>query len=168
MLLVHPVPQCHDDIALDPLRPLRLSVRQFASSHAVSPIRQILDRKGTHPGQLAHHKLRRLSRLHSAYPSLFGRGEVPKAGLNCSRRELAQLMAAYAAVVFHLVEPLGLRHLAGDAGLLAPELICRRNFQHRVPVNRRIVPRCRGLVGSQRRGEVQFPAWFGHHFRTIY
>ena len=77
-------------------------------------------------------------------------------------------MAAYAAVVFHVVEPLSLRHLRGDTGLLAPELIRGWNFQHGVPVDRRIVARCRGFVGSQRCGEVQLPAWFGHHFRTIH
>ena len=88
VLFVHPVAQGYDDVALDPLRPLRLGMRQLAFRNTVGPIRQVLDGKRTHAGQLAHHKLGGLSRLHAARPSLFGISEVSQCRLNCPRGEL--------------------------------------------------------------------------------
>ena len=89
VLLVHPVPQRHHDIALHALRPLRLGVRQFAFGDTVAPIRQVLDGKRTHARQLADHEFGGLARLHAAHPNLFGRGKLPQTRLNRSRRELA-------------------------------------------------------------------------------
>jgi hypothetical protein len=57
-------------------------------------------------------------------------------------------VAADAAVVLHLIEPFGLRHVGADAGRVAVELIGPRDLQHRVPIDGRVV--LRSLRGSPR------------------
>ena len=110
MLLVHPVAQRDDDIALDALRPLRLGVRQLAFGDAVGPVAEILDGR---PGPF-----RPAGRSSIGRPARTARGasrpradeaKCPEAGLDRARRELAELVAADAAVVLHVVEPVGLR-----------------------------------------------------------
>ena len=174
MLFIHPIAEGDHEVALHALRTLRFGMRKFAPGDAVGPIGEILDGQRAHSGQLAHHELRGLSRLHPAYPGLFGSVEVPQGGLDGARGKLAELVAANAAVVFHFVEPLGLRHLGGDSGIftadgiVAVELVGGGNLQHRVPIDRRIILRCGGFVGSDHGGEIQMLAGFSHHFRAIH
>ena len=63
-------------------------------------------------------------------------------------------MAADAGLVLDRGQPIGLGELVGNVAL-AVELISGRNFQHREPINRRIILRGGSVVGRRRGGEVQ-------------
>ena len=109
VLLVHPVAQRDDDVALDALRPLRLGVRQLALGDAVGPVAEVLERRAAEiAGQL------QLTIISPAWPDCTRRiqassddANVAEASRNRARREVAELMAADAAVVLHRVEPVG-------------------------------------------------------------
>ena len=152
LLLVHPVAQRDDDVALDALRPRRLGERQLALGDAIRPVAVVGERHVAEVRQLAEHLLPGLARLHAPAPCLgAGRERAERRG-NRARRLLAELMAADAAGVLHRADPRRLRQPRGDAALAA-ELIGGRNLQHRVPVDRRVVVRGGGLVRRDDRGD---------------
>ena len=70
VLLVHPVAQRDDDVALDALRPLRLGERQFALGDAVGPVAVVGERRVAQGGQLVRSSAARLPRLHAAHPGV--------------------------------------------------------------------------------------------------
>ena len=72
VLLVHPVAQRDDDIALDTLGPRRPGVRQLPLRNAIGPFAEVLERNtGELVRELAGHLLSGLTRLHAAPPRLF-------------------------------------------------------------------------------------------------
>src|SRR5262249_34861222 len=134
LLLGAPLPRADDDVALDALWPRRLGLRQLALADAVSPFAQILERRAAEiPRQLVGHLLAGLAGLDAAHPGFFSRLELAERRRDRAGRQLAQLMAADAADVLHLLEPVGLAELLRNA-VLAVELTGLRNLQHRVPV----------------------------------
>ena len=70
-----------------------------------------------------------------------------------ARGELAQLMAAHAAVVLHDVEIAVLRDVLGNLRGAA-ELACVRNVHHRIPIDRRIIFRGVSFAGSDDRAVI--------------
>ena len=97
-----------------------LAMRQLALGDAVGPVAEILERRAAEvPGELVHHLLAGLARLHAAHPRLLARLELAERRRDRARGQLAQLMAADAADVLHLLEPVGLRDLLGDVALAA-------------------------------------------------
>ncbi len=73
VLVVAPVPGGDDEVALEPLRALRLIVRQLALGDAIGPVGEVFDRDGGElAGQDVHHQLAGLARLHPMHPG-FGR-----------------------------------------------------------------------------------------------
>src|SRR4051794_24276961 len=68
--------------------------------------------------------------------------------------KLAKLVAADAADVFDLLEPVGLREFFRD-GALAAKLAHRRDLEHRVPIDGGVVLRRRRVVRSSHRGEIE-------------
>ena len=76
-------------------------------------------------------------------------------------------MAADAAVVLHLVQPRLARDPLRDAPFAA-EVRDARDVQHREPVDGRVVLRGRGIVGRDRRREVDDLSWRARHLRTIH
>ena len=167
VLLVEPVPGGDDDVALDALRPLRLRLRQLALGDAVRPLAVILERHAAElAGQEVDHLLAGLAGLHAPHPRLGGGFERPEALRDRAGRELAELMAADAAVVLHGVEPALLGDLGRDVALAA-ELADRRDRQHRIPVDRRVVMRRRGRARRRRRREGEDAAGLGLHLLGI-
>jgi hypothetical protein len=75
-------------------------------------------------------------------------------------------MAADAAVVLHQIEPIGQMGFRWNIALAA-ELVGARNFQHRVPVDRRIDLRRRGVVRRRHRGQVQLLAGIAIDLRRV-
>jgi hypothetical protein len=63
---------------------------------------------------------------------------------------LAELMAPDAADVLHLLQPVSLRQLFGNVALAA-KIAGRRNFHHRIPVDRRVIMRRCRVVRCQHR-----------------
>src|SRR5260221_479526 len=80
------------------------------------------------------------TRLDAAHPGvLVGLALVHMEFRDRPRRQLAELMAADAAIVAHGVDPVGLLDLLRDVGVVVrPELVFARDLEHRVPVDRRI------------------------------
>ena len=74
-----------------------------------------------------------------------------------ARRQLTELMAADAAVVLHVVHPVGPRDLGWNVGRSA-EVALGRDLQHRVPVDRRIVLCGFGVVLRRHGAQVQLLA----------
>ena len=145
LLLVHPVAQRDDDVALDALRPLRLRVRQLALGDAVGPVAEVLERRIAEVGQLAEHLLAGLARLHAPLPRLCPGGERAK---RCGMVRVdfwPSWWQPMQPLFFIAVEPLDLRRRVADAAL-AVELLGGRDLQHRVPVDRRVVLRGGGRV----------------------
>ena len=147
LLLVDPVPGGDDDVALDSLAAAAASLRQFTLGDAVGPIREILEGDAAEAtGQLVHHRSpdwpEDMRRIHASSDEL----ELTELLRDRARGKLSQLMAADAADVLHLLEPVDLRDLLGDVALAA-ELARVRDLQHRIPVDRRIVL-CRLLLSG--------------------
>ena len=162
-----PVAQRDDDVALDALRPRRLGKRQLALRHALGPVAEILER---HAAELAggdgHHVLAGLAGLDAAHPGFLVRLDRVHVELrNRAGRELAELMAADAAVVLHAVE------IVGDLHVRRTRPCCRRlrirDLHHRVPVDRRIVFRRRRLVRRRHRGQIELLAGLALHLRRV-
>ncbi len=85
-------------------------------------------------------------------------GELAEPFRERARRELAHLMATDAAVVLHQVEPIGLLDLLRNVAVLLAELAGRRDFQHRVPIDRRVILRRGRLVGRRHRAQIELLA----------
>src|SRR5262249_25955934 len=150
-----PLPPSDDDVALQALRPRRLGGGQLALLEPLRPVGEILERHAAEiAGELIGHLLTRLAGLDAAHPRLFVRLELAEAGRERARRLLPELVAADAADVLHLLEPVDLSELLGDVALAA-ELILARDLHHRVPVERRIIVRRRLVVRRGHGGEVQ-------------
>ena len=168
---VGPVPHRDHDVALDALRPRRLRGRQFARGDTVGPVREQLD--GARHVEAAHgirHLHLRLSGHEAARPG-FLRLHVGEFLRQRARRLVAELMAGVAAVGLDHVEPL---RLALDVGrhavALRPgagKLALVRHFQHRIPVDRRIVFRRRGRARRRHGGEVESLAGCGGDFGRV-
>ena len=84
---------------------------------------------------------------------------------NGAGRELAELVAADAAVVLHAVEIVGDLHVRRR--VLAAEELRIRDLHHRVPVDRRIVFRRLRLVRRQHCGQVELLAGLALHLRRV-
>ena len=113
LLLVRPVPGGDHHIALEAGRPRRLGMGQFALGDPISPVAEILvGRAAELAGQDIHHELARLARLGATNPGLFTRLEVTERLRDRAGGRLPELMTAYAAVVFHQVEPVVLPDVA--------------------------------------------------------
>ena len=168
VLLGAPLPGSDHDVALDALRPLRLGEGQLALGDAIGPLAVVLVRhRGEIAGELVGHLLARLAGLQATHPCLFRRPDVRERRRNGARGSLAELVAADAADVLHLLEPVGLRALFGDARAAA-EVLRRRNLEHRVPVDRGVVLRGGGLVRRRHRGEIEELARLGAHLGRIH
>ena len=160
-----PLPGADDEVALDPLRPRRLGLRQLALGDAIGPLAVVLERRAAEiPRQLVSHLLTGLAGLNAAHPGFFSRLELAERRRDCAGRQLAQLMTADAADVLHLLEPVGLGEFVRNA-VLAVELTGLRDLQHRVPVDRRIILRGRRLVRRHHRGQVEGRARLAVHLR---
>src|SRR5207237_6754471 len=104
----------------------RLRERQFALLDALGPVREILEwRAAEVAGGLIDHVLAGLTRLDAAHPRFLVRLALIHVEFrDRAGRQLAELMAADAAIVLHRVEPIGLLDLVGNAVLVVrPELI---------------------------------------------
>ena len=117
-------------------------------------------------GDEIDHQRAGLAGLHAARPGFFRGFEFAKSLRQRARGEVAELVAADAAVVLHGVEPVGLLDLVGNVAVAA-ELIGAGNFQHRIPVDRRID--FRGFRGIRRRHgfEIELLAGLGFDLRRI-
>ena len=167
MLVVGPVPRGDDDVALDALRPLRFVFGQLALGDAVGPFGEIFDRRrGEIAGDEVDHQRAGLAGLHAARPGFFRGFEFAKPLRQRARGEPTELMAADAAIVLHGVEPVGLLDLVRNVAMAA-ELVGAGNFQHRIPVDRRI-DFC-GFRGIRRRHgfEIELLAGLGFDLRRI-
>ena len=158
VLVVHPVAQRDDDVALDALGTGRRGKRQLALGDAVGPVAVVGERALTEIGELIEHHRARLARLHPSLPGLGAGGEGAQAGRDGARRQLAELVAADTAGVLHRRDPLPLRQARRDVGGLAAELVGGRDLQHRIPVDRRVVAgRDGGRGGFDRRDVDDLP-----------
>ena len=155
MLLGAPFPGGDDDVALDALGPRRLGLRQFALGDAVGPVAEILVRHAAElSGNPVRHHLARLTRLEAAHPGIPARLERTELRRDRAGGLLAELMAADAVDVVHLPQPVGLGDVLGNVGRAA-EIARRRNLQHRVPVDRRIIVRRGRRVRRRHRRVVE-------------
>ena len=125
LLLVHPVAQRDDDVALDALRARRLGERQLAFGDAIGPVAVVGERDVAEAGQLAEHLLAGLARLHAPPPRVGAGGERAERRRNRARGLLAELMAADAAGVLHRADPL--RSASAARGCCS----CRRTDRRR-------------------------------------
>ena len=157
-LRVRPVPQRHDEVALDPLRALRRGRRHGAGGNPVGPVGEQFQRAlGVEPADVVDHVGRRLTRLDACLPGLDRAGELAQLRLDRAGRGIAQLMAGEAAIGLDDVEPLslgfqGFRH-AVAVGAGPREIARRRHCEHRIPVERRIILRRR--LGVRRGHRLQ-------------
>src|SRR6185503_19356740 len=103
-------------VALDALRTLRLGERQLAFRDALGPVAQILVRRGSEvAGELVRHLIARLAGLDASHPGFLVRLDAGERRRQRARRALAELVAADAADVLHLLEPVDLAALLRDA-----------------------------------------------------
>ena len=167
LLVVVPVAQRDDDVALDALRPRRLGNRQLALRDALGPVAEILERHAAElTGGDGDHVLAGLSGLDAAHPGFFVRLDRVHVELrNRAGRELAELMAADAAVVLHAVEIVG--DLDVVRRVLAAEDLGLRDLHHRVPVDRRVVLRGFRLVRRRHRRQIELLAGLALHLRRV-
>ena len=167
LLLVAPVPGRDDDVALDPLRPRRLAVRQLALGDAVGPVAEIFIRRTAEiAGQRIDHQRGGLARHGAAAPGVLARLELAERRRDRAGGQLAKLMAADAGPVLDHREPLGLGDLLGNVAFAA-ELAGLRDLEHRVPVDRRIVLRRRRLVRRRHRLEIELLARLAVDLRRV-
>src|SRR6516225_8259576 len=163
-----PFPGGHDHVALYALWARRLALRQLAFGDAIGPLAEILERRAAKvASELVGHLLAGLPRLDATHPGLFARLEVTELRRDRTGRLLAELVAADAANVLHLLEPVDLGELLGNVALAA-ELALIRDLHHRVPVDRRIVMRCLRLVWRRNRLEVELLARLGAQLGRVY
>ena len=138
-LVIMPIAQSHDDIALDALRTRGLGMGQLAIGDPLGPVAQIFE--GDRIQFTRHeidHAFAGLTGLDSPHPGVFMAGEFTEGLGNGAGCELAELMAAHAAIVLHDVEIA----IPGDVLRnirIAPELVGRRDFHHGVPIDRRVI-----------------------------
>ena len=149
-----PVPQRKDDVALEPSRPVGFCERQLACSDAVGPVAPQRERpRSVEPPDHGDHLRHRLARCDAPSPRL-GRGLEIRELLGHGARALgAERVARHAAARLDDVHPLGL-------GLHRPcgKLALRRDLEHRIPVDRRIVFRRRSRARRRRCGQIEgFP-----------
>jgi hypothetical protein len=154
-----PVPDRDDDVALDTLRPRGLRCRQLARGDAVGPVREHFKRaRHVDTAHVVGHLHLRLPGHDAPHPG-FLRLHVGKLFRDRARRLVAELMAGIAAVGLDHVEPLRLAlHIGRHAVTLRPgarKLAFVRHFQHRVPIDRRVIFRRCGCVRRRYGGEVQ-------------
>src|SRR5438552_2600633 len=155
MLLGAPFPGGDHNVALDALRPFWLGEGQLAFRNAVGPVAVVLVRRAAEvAGELRRHLLTRLPRLDAPYPSVLGRVELAERGRDRARSGLAELVAADAADILHLLQPVDLRAFLRDLRVAA-ELARRRNLEHRVPVDRGEILRRFRLVRRRHRLQGQ-------------
>ena len=117
LLLVHPVAQRDDDVALHALRTLRLLRGVFALGDALGPIAEIFELAAAQEtGGEADHLHARLARLDAAQPRIGMHAVLLGQELlgDRARRELAELMAAHAAIALDGVEINFLRDVRGE------------------------------------------------------
>ena len=167
-LLRAPLPRRDDDVALDALRPRRLVLGQLALGDAVGPIAEILERHAAElSGNPVRHELAGLSGGDAAHPRVRTGLELAELRRDGARRFLPELMAADAVDVTHALAPGLARDVLRDIGRAA-EILLRRHFHHRVPVDRRIILRRRPLVGRRHRREIELLAGLGAHLRRVH
>jgi hypothetical protein len=143
------------------LRPRRLGERQRSLGDAVGPLAEIFERHtGELSGEHVHHQRRGLTGLHAALPGLFAGLELAQRGGNRPRRELTELMAADASLILECRQPIHLRDVVRNIALAA-ELVLAGNFQHREPVDCRIILRRRRIVRRRHRRQVDVLAGLG-------
>ena len=139
LLLIVPVAQGDDDVALGALGPRRLGVGQLPIGDALGPVAQIFQRHGV---ELARdqidHALARLAGLDAPHPGVFVTGEFAKRLGNGARGQLPQLMAAHAAIALENVEIAVLAMVLGNIPIAA-ELAGLRDVHHGVPIDRRVI-----------------------------
>src|SRR5438128_7856432 len=145
MLVITPIPGANDDVALDALRPRRLCMGQLAFGDPIRPIREVANGGAAEVfDERVEHLFAGLTGLNAAEPRFLRSGQrtegVRDIARERARGKLAQLMAAYATVALHRVEPLGLSYLFWNFALVA-ELARFRKLEHGIPIDRRIVLR---------------------------
>ena len=163
---VVPVAQRDDDVALHTLRPRRRCPRQLALGDAFGPVGEIRER---HAAQLARgeqdHVLAGLSGLDAADPCFLVRAALEVVCRNRAGRQLAELVAADAAVVFHHVEIIG--ELDVLRCFFAAEHLGLGDFHHRVPIDRRVIARGGRCVRRGHGSQVKQLAGRALHLRRI-
>jgi hypothetical protein len=70
LLLVHPVAQGDNDVALDTLRPWRLGKRELALRNSVDPVAVVGERHVAESRELTEHLRAGLTRLHATTPCI--------------------------------------------------------------------------------------------------
>ncbi len=165
-----PVPQGDDDIAFDALRPRRLGRGQFAGGDAIGPLAEQLQRAlRVELADVRGHIGAGLARLNAPFPRIRRGFELAEVWRQCARCLVAELVAGVAAVGLDDVEPLALalqldRHAVG-AGAGKQALV--RDFEQRIPIDRRIIFRGRGRARGRCGLQVDILAGFGLHLRRI-
>ena len=155
LVRLRPVPRGHDHVAFFALRTLRLVLRQFASGDAIGPVAEILVGHAAElTGDPVRHQLAGLSGGDAAHPGLLTGLETSELRGYRARRFLAELVTADAIDIAHALAPDILRDVLRNIGGPA-EILGRRDFHHRVPVDRRIIMRGRALVRRRHRRVVQ-------------
>ena len=107
-LLGAPFPSGDDDVALDTLWPRRLALWHFALGDAVRPLPKIFQRRAAEGSGLSGHLLAGEARLNAPNPGLLARLKLAELRRDRARSFLADLVAANAADVLHLLEPVDL------------------------------------------------------------
>src|ERR1700674_1569918 len=101
---------------------------QFALGDAVGPVAEILVGCAAELARRdVDHQLAGLSGLGAADPGLFAGFEIPERLRDRARGQLAELMAADAAIVLDQIEPIELPDTAGDVAVTA-ELVGARDL----------------------------------------
>ena len=164
--LIAPIPQRQDEIALDALRSRRLLLGRLAGGNAVGPVRPFCNRTiGTDAGRGADHLTHGLPRLDTPGPGVARIGEVPEPRWDGSCARRAERMAGQAAMRFNRGDPVVLvRHTWIDAVALRTstgEFALRRDLEHRIPVNRRIIFGRRLFVRCQHGAQIEVAARLG-------
>src|SRR5436189_6415399 len=95
-----------------------------------------------------------MSGPNAAHPCFRAGLELAKLRRDGARRFLAELMAANAVDITHALAPGLARDVIRNIGRAA-EILLRRNFHHRVPVDRRIILRFRGFYGHPARDATE-------------
>src|SRR5262249_59642877 len=103
--------------------------------------------------------LARLPGLNTTHPCFFTRLELAERRWDGAGRLLPELMAADAADVLRLLEPVHLRELLGNVAFAA-EFALVGNLEHRIPVDRRVVLCRRRLVRRRRGARIELLARF--------
>ena len=160
-----PVPGGNHNVAFDPRWTRRLALRQFALGHAIGPVAEILVRHAAKlAGDTVGHHLAGLAGRDAADPGVCAAVELAELRRDGARRFLAKLMTSDAVGVVHALDPGLARDALRNVGVSA-EVLGRRNFHHRVPVDRRVVVRRRFRIGRHHRGVIDGLARLGDQLR---